>query len=199
MHSCYTETKASRWKKIQRLDIYDDGSLSRQLRHSRRRPWVTQRDVIHVLAHLKAMFLPRPLFSSTFLRLTDRLGMRAWTAAASQAATSSRAPYTCLSYTPSFSSTNDLGAVGSHRQQREDERKKRGWNSCVDRGGWDAGVFTGRLTLWVITVRRRSSDGTAPRWPPPHSAPPPAAGRPCPSSSLERHMDRHSHTADCHC
>ena len=34
-------------------------------------------DVIHAIAHLKAMFLPSPLLCSVFLRLTDKSGMRA--------------------------------------------------------------------------------------------------------------------------
>lgn len=35
------------------------------------------RDVIHVRAHLKAMFLPNPFLCSEFLRLRDRSGTSA--------------------------------------------------------------------------------------------------------------------------
>lgn len=85
-------------------------------------------DMIHTLAYLKAMFLPSPLLCSVFLRLRDRLGTRAWTTDGSKTATVSRALYTCLSYTPSFSSTNDLGALGMTQTVRA-VKDKADWSS----------------------------------------------------------------------
>ena len=109
MKSCYTERWGSHVSGYIQYStqLYNDsnsgqsgGSLSRQVINSFRRCILSTWPpgyMIHAAAHLKAMFLPRPLLCSVFLRLRDRWGMRAWTTEGSKTATVSRVLYTCRS------------------------------------------------------------------------------------------------------
>lgn len=94
MRSCYTETEDT--FRLLALQCYKTCSLSGRLKNTMNTECVAS-GFLDLRAHLKAMFLPSPLLCSVFLRLRDRLGMRAWTTAGSKTATVSRTLYTCLS------------------------------------------------------------------------------------------------------
>lgn len=79
MHSCYTETEQSVDTFRKKVYYVTPAHCLDNLKIVEGDEYGVHgfQDVIHVRAHLKAMFLPSPLLCSVFLRLRDRLGMRA--------------------------------------------------------------------------------------------------------------------------